>query len=61
MVFAASKTALRRALEGIGAEIQGTDASEVAYDTGAQAYHFLMHRCLNAFAHPVLEKVSKGN
>ncbi|KAI9226912.1 MAG: hypothetical protein DHS80DRAFT_18025 [Piptocephalis tieghemiana] len=33
MVFAASKDALRRKLVGIAAEIQGTDYSEVAYET----------------------------
>ncbi|WAR60587.1 hypothetical protein PtB15_9B526 [Puccinia triticina] len=33
MVYAASKRALREALVGIGLEIQGTDASEVSYDT----------------------------
>jgi len=33
MVFAASKDALRRTLVGIAAEIQATDASEVAEET----------------------------
>ncbi|EFP86420.2 cofilin [Puccinia graminis f. sp. tritici] len=33
MVYAASKRALREALVGIALEIQGTDASEVAYQT----------------------------
>ncbi|KAI3632571.1 hypothetical protein MIR68_009677 [Amoeboaphelidium protococcarum] len=33
MLYAASKDALRRKLVGIGSEIQGTDLSEVAYDT----------------------------
>ncbi|KAF3931800.1 Cofilin [Dactylella cylindrospora] len=33
MVFASSKDAIRRALAGIGVEIQGTDFSEVAYET----------------------------
>ncbi|KAJ6508445.1 actin depolymerizing factor [Mycena sanguinolenta] len=32
MVFAASKDALRRSLDGIAVEIQGTDFSEVAYE-----------------------------
>ncbi|GEM11022.1 cofilin [Rhodotorula toruloides] len=32
MLYASSKDALRRALVGIAAEIQGTDFSEVAYD-----------------------------
>ncbi|KAG7088190.1 cofilin [Marasmius oreades] len=33
MVFASSKDALRRALEGIAVEIQGTDPSEVSYES----------------------------
>ncbi|ODQ67859.1 cofilin [Nadsonia fulvescens var. elongata DSM 6958] len=33
MVYASSKDSLRRALTGISADIQGTDFSEVAYDT----------------------------
>ncbi|KAK7028109.1 cofilin [Paramarasmius palmivorus] len=33
MVFASSKDALRRALVGIAVEIQGTDSSEVAYES----------------------------
>ncbi|KAJ7244967.1 actin depolymerizing factor [Mycena haematopus] len=32
MVFASSKDALRRSLDGIAVEIQGTDFSEVAYE-----------------------------
>lgn len=32
MIYASSKDALRRALNGIAAEIQGTDYSEVAYE-----------------------------
>jgi hypothetical protein len=35
MVYASSKDALRRALVGVGSEIQGTDYSEVAKETGA--------------------------
>ena len=34
MLFASSKDALRRALVGIAAEIQGTDFSEVAHESG---------------------------
>ena len=34
MLFASSKEALRRALVGIALEIQGTEASEVAYESG---------------------------
>ncbi|CCK70556.1 cofilin KNAG_0E02970 [Huiozyma naganishii CBS 8797] len=33
MVYASSKDALRRALNGISTDVQGTDFSEVAYDT----------------------------
>lgn len=33
MLYASSKEALRKALVGIAAEIQGTDLSEVSYDT----------------------------
>lgn len=33
MVYASSKDALRRALNGISTDIQGTDFSEVAYET----------------------------
>ncbi|KAL0058236.1 cofilin [Marasmius tenuissimus] len=34
MVFASSKDALRRSLDGIAVEIQGTDNSEIAYESG---------------------------
>ncbi|KAK9464997.1 hypothetical protein V1512DRAFT_242851 [Lipomyces arxii] len=33
MVYASSKDAIRRALNGIAAEVQGTDFSEVAYES----------------------------
>ena len=33
MVYAASKDNLRKKLVGLGAEIQGTDLSEVSYET----------------------------
>ncbi|VEU24104.1 DEKNAAC105315 [Brettanomyces naardenensis] len=33
MVYASSKDALRRALNGVSTDIQGTDFSEVAYDS----------------------------
>jgi hypothetical protein len=39
MLFASSKDALRRALVGIGAEIQATDPSEVAHEVGAYPVH----------------------
>jgi hypothetical protein len=34
MVYASSRDALRRSLDGIGVEIQGTDYSEVSYEAG---------------------------
>ena len=33
MVYASSKDALRRALNGVASDIQGTDFSEVSYET----------------------------
>lgn len=48
MVYASSKDALRRALNGVSSDIQGTDFSEVAYDSvlekvsrGAGSHNFL--------------------
>lgn len=35
MLYASSKDALRKSLVGISSEIQGTDMSEVAHETGA--------------------------
>ena len=34
MVHASSKDALRKSLDGIGSEIQGTDYTEVSYESG---------------------------
>jgi hypothetical protein len=34
MIYASSKDTLRRSLDGIAVEIQGTDADEVAWETG---------------------------
>jgi hypothetical protein len=45
MVYASSKDALRRTLVGVGADIQGTDLSEIAYESGASdlpAYGLLL-------------------
>lgn len=39
MLFASSKDALRRALVGIASEIQATELSEVAYESGM---HYLL-------------------
>lgn len=33
MIYASSKEAIRRALNGVSTEVQGTDFSEVAYET----------------------------
>jgi Cofilin/tropomyosin-type actin-binding protein len=52
MVFASSRDALRRSLVGIAVEIQGTDDSEVAYETGAgffsslasQLFHTILYQ-----------------
>lgn len=52
MLYASSKDALRKALVGIAAEIQGTDLSEVSYDAGT------LTRERNLY--PVLEKVTRG-
>jgi len=44
MLFAASKDALRRGLVGVATEIQGTDFSEVAYESSTsfiQSLHLL--------------------
>lgn len=38
MVAASSRDALRRSLQGIAIEIQGTDDSEVAYETGVSYF-----------------------
>lgn len=41
MLFSSSKEALRRALVGISAEIQGTDTDEISFDTGASSQCFV--------------------
>ena len=42
MLFASSKDALRRSLVGIAAEIQGTDYSEVAHESGTSRVSFYL-------------------
>lgn len=42
MLYASSKDALRRSLLGIASEIQATDSSEIAYETGACPSLFLL-------------------
>jgi hypothetical protein len=43
MVTASSRDALRRSLVGIAIEIQGTDYSEVAFETGGFLSNFQLH------------------
>ena len=38
MLFASSREALKRALTGVGVEVQGTDYSEVAYESGESSF-----------------------
>jgi cofilin len=38
MIYASSKDALRKGLQGIGAELQGTEYAEVAYETGMSLF-----------------------
>jgi hypothetical protein len=42
MLAASSRDALRRSLVGIAVEIQGTDESEVAYESGAEFFFVLL-------------------
>jgi hypothetical protein len=62
MLAASSRDALRRALVGIAIEIQGTDYSEVAYETGAV---FLLEPPSPPYPYflflPVLDKAKRGN
>lgn len=60
---ASSRDALRRTLVGVAVEIQGTEYSEVAYDTGA-SLSFLFFRSLAyhvMYTSPVLDKAKRGN
>jgi len=38
MLFASSRDALKRALTGVAVEVQGTDYSEVAYESGESSF-----------------------
>ena len=49
MVTASSREALRRSFNGIAVEIQGTDYSEVAHDTGVFVSIFLQPSVLIFF------------
>jgi len=57
MVTASSREPLRRSLDGIAAEIQGTDYSEVAHDTSEFVSIFFCPPYL--FSSPVLEKAKR--
>jgi hypothetical protein len=65
MVFASSKDALRRALVGIAVEIQGTDSSEVAYESGAFSPGCAMTSVIELISLfsllAVLEKANRGH
>ena len=63
MLFASSKDALRRSLVGIASEIQGTDYSEVAHESGASQSlcGFTLRALILYNSAPVLDKVSRGN
>lgn len=59
MVTASSRDALRQSLVGIAVEIQGTDDSEVAHETG----EFVSISVLSSLPYlscPVLEKAMRG-
>jgi hypothetical protein len=58
MLFASSKDALRRSLVGVAVEIQGTDYSEVAHESGA--FLASSHSQLYAYRFTVLVKVQRG-
>lgn len=40
-MFASSRDGLRRSLNGVAVEVQGTDYSEVAYEAGESALLFI--------------------
>ena len=62
MLYASSRDALKRALVGIAVEIQGTEFSEVAYESGVYLSPCLSEPfLLTTSAFPVLEKASKGH
>jgi hypothetical protein len=67
MVSASSRDALRRSFVGIALEIQGTDYSEVAHETGEleilPAFLIFLCRikpCLFFFSTQVLDKAMRG-
>lgn len=60
MLYASSKDALRRSLVGISTEIQGTDYSEVAHESGTCSFTS-QYTSLLIYTSLVLEKASRGN
>lgn len=63
MIYAASKDAIRKSLQGIATEVQATDASEISYETGARFLRSLLHPSLNrprSLPCSVLDRVSRG-
>lgn len=59
MVYASSKDALRRTLVGVGADIQGTDLSEIAYESGAYSKTSHRAKLRLSCSRAVLDKVSR--
>lgn len=60
MLFASSKDALRRSLVGIAAEIQGTDFSEVAHESGTSRRILTRYRAALTLSCPTDLLVSVG-
>lgn len=56
---ASSREPLRRSLDGIAVEIQGTDSSEVAYETG-EFVSISIFSSRPYLSSPVLEKAKRG-
>lgn len=59
MVYAASRDALRRSLVGIAFEIQGTDFSEIAHETGPSRAR-IVQPSSHLTSAAVLDKASRG-
>ena len=61
MLFASSKDALRRSLDGIGAEIQATDLDEVSHETSQYivGVFTICRGDTHSLAITVLDKVGK--
>jgi hypothetical protein len=59
MLFASSRDALRRSLVGIAVEIQGTDYSEVSWESG-EIPLYPMNTLVDIYTSSVLDKASRG-